>query len=193
MATPLAVRVAGGDDLDMLVALCLEARAAAKVATPGEQVGRIARQTRAVLADPGTVTLLALADDAAVGFASLRPLTASPLYDLPRLQVEALYVKPSFRRQGYGRALMRATLFQAERVEAPDVIVLPMAPSRGMERFLAQLGFVKIASQRVIDTETLATRLGPGMASAGGRAATRQMVARRRMMARASDAPRPAK
>ncbi|MDR1151171.1 MAG: GNAT family N-acetyltransferase [Bifidobacteriaceae bacterium] len=190
MTTPLAVRVASVDDVDAVVALCVEAREAAKVATPGEQAGRIARQTRAVLADPGTVTLLAFADDAAVGFALLRPLGPSPLYDLPRLHVEALYVRPPHRRQGFGRALMRAALFQAERIEAPDVLVLPMAPSRKAERFLAQLGFVKIASHRVIDTETLATRLGSGIGTGSGRAATRQLVARRRMIARASDEAR---
>jgi GNAT superfamily N-acetyltransferase len=192
MTAPLAVRVANVDDVDVVVALCVEAREATKVATPDEQLGRIARQTRAVLADPGTVTLLAFTDDDAVGFALLRPLGPSPLYDLPRLHVEALYVQPSRRRQGFGRALMRAALFQAERIEAPDVLVLPMAPSRRTERFLAQLGFVKIASHRVIDTETLATRLGSGLGGGSQRAATRQLVARRRMMARASDEARTA-
>jgi GNAT superfamily N-acetyltransferase len=188
MASPLAVRVAGGDDLDAVVALCVEARLVARVDTQEEQLGRIARQTRAVLADPGATAILAFADDAAVGFALLRPLGPSPLYDLPRLHVEALYVQPAYRRQGYGRALMRAALFQAERIEAPDVIVLPIPGSRATERFLARLGFVKVASHRVIDTETLAGRLGNGLGPGSPRAAARQLVARRRMIARADEA-----
>ncbi|MDR1426178.1 MAG: GNAT family N-acetyltransferase [Bifidobacteriaceae bacterium] len=187
MTTPLAVRVADIDDVDVLVALLVEAREAAKVVTPAEQVGRVARQVRAVISDPNTISLVAFAADDAVGFALLRPLGPSPIYDLPRLQVEAMYVRPVHRRRGHGRALMRAALFQAERIEAPDVIVLPIAASRRTERFLAQLGFVKIASSRVIDTETLASRLGPPSAAPTGRAAARQLVARRRMIARASD------
>ncbi|MDR0431760.1 MAG: GNAT family N-acetyltransferase [Bifidobacteriaceae bacterium] len=188
MSTAQSVRVAGGDDIDVIVALCIEARETPQATE--EQAGKIARQVRAVLADPGTVSLLALADDDAAGFALLRPLGPSALYDLPRLQVEALYVRPAHRRRGLGRALMRAALFQAERIEAPDVIVLPIDGSRKTERFLAQLGFVKIASHRVIDTETLATRLGPGVTPQTSRAATRQVLARRRMMARASDGSR---
>ncbi|MDR1295654.1 MAG: GNAT family N-acetyltransferase, partial [Bifidobacteriaceae bacterium] len=117
MKNSQVVRVADHEDhedLEAMVALCIEARDAQKVPTSAEQRGRIARQVRAVLADPGTVCLLASTDDDAIGFALLRPLGPSPIYDLPRLQVEALYVRPHYRRQGFGRALIRAALFQAE-------------------------------------------------------------------------------
>jgi GNAT superfamily N-acetyltransferase len=162
MTSASIVRVAQADDLDGLVALVLAARQEIGVHSAPDAPGRVARQTRAVITDPGVVALLATEptdDDAVVGFSVIRPLRPSVWYDLPRLHVEALYVVPSARRRGHGRALIRGAMEWAQRIEAPEVIVLPISPARTTQRFLARLGFIPSLSHRVADTATLAETL----------------------------------
>jgi GNAT superfamily N-acetyltransferase len=175
-ATP--VRVADAGDLDALVALALKAREEGGIATPPDSRGRLARQMRAVIADPALTHLVAVQDSEIVGYALLRPLEPSVLYDLPRLQVEGFYVAADRRRRGYGRALIRGALESAERIGAPDITVLSVAGSRSVQRFLARLGFVAAASQRVIDTQSLGASLAePG---APRRRSVEQMIIARR-------------
>ena len=154
-------RLAAADDLDALTAAALEARAAEGVASNADTPGKIARHMRAALTDPGLIPLVVDADDETIaGFALLRPLLPSALYDLPRLHVEAIYVAKPFRRRGFGRALLCGAVEHAERIDAPDVTVLALTGSRSVQRFCARLGFTQVASHRVIDTTTLAERLG---------------------------------
>jgi GNAT superfamily N-acetyltransferase len=158
-ALPTA-RLAVPDDVDGLVRVALAARAEIGVPAPPEAQGRVARRLRAALTDPTALVLVVESDDEVAGFAKIRPLAPTPFYDLPRLLVETIYVRPPCRRRGCGRALLRGALEHAERVGAPDVTILPLAGSRSAQRFLARLGFVQSASQRVIDTAALAERLG---------------------------------
>jgi GNAT superfamily N-acetyltransferase len=113
-----------------------------------------------VLTDPALTLLVVDADAAGLaGFVLARPLPPSAIYDLPRLQIDALYVVPELRRRGLGRALLRAATELAEHIGAPDMIVLPTAGDRTAQRFLARLGFVRLASCRVTDTAALAAHL----------------------------------
>ncbi|MCL2787802.1 MAG: GNAT family N-acetyltransferase [Micrococcales bacterium] len=154
-------RLADADDLDALTALALDARAGEGSTTGAQTPGRVARMARSLLTDPGLVCLVVDANDGGLaGFALLRPLAPSAVYDLPRLFVEGLFVAPPHRRRGYGRALMRGAVEHAEVINAPDVTVLSLTTSRNIQRFCARLGFARAGNHRVLDTATLAERLG---------------------------------
>jgi GNAT superfamily N-acetyltransferase len=179
MVSGSPVRIAGLEDLDALVALALDAREEGGLPSPPGARGRVARPTRAVITDPALKPLMAFEDGQPVGFALLRPLAPSVMYDLPRLQIEGLFVAEGFRRRGHGRGLLRAALECAERIGAPDITVLSVGGSRSVQRFLARLGFVAAASQRVIDTPTLAAALDAETGRRGTRKVD-QIIARRK-------------
>jgi GNAT superfamily N-acetyltransferase len=103
--------------------------------------------------------------------------------------IDAIYVAPPARRHGIGHALIAMVAALAAEVDAPYIYASPPAGDRGMQRFLARLGFAPVAGHRVVATPTLLRRLGEEAPTASsqelrGRLGTRnsldELIARRR-------------
>jgi len=190
------VRAARPDDLDDLVHLCLEAR---KEAGTGAQLCtddavRLRRQLAALLAVEGAVVLVGSLDEQPAGLMLARLVGPSPFADDASLAIEALYVLGTARRRGLGHALLSHAVALADERGAGEVYASPLPGARGMQRFLARLGFAPAAAFRVAGTAALQRRLQHEHASGtttARRSASRgleDLIARRRQ-ARAARVP----
>jgi GNAT superfamily N-acetyltransferase len=155
------VRVAVPDDLDGLVDLCLEARAEAAVGAQlcSNDADRLRHQLGTLLAAPGGHALVGLLDGQVAGLLLGRLVGPSPFTEDVSLHVEALFVRPADRRRGLGHALLSGALGIADDAGATQVFAVPLPGSRGVQRFLARLGFAPAAAHRVVTTEALQRRL----------------------------------
>lgn len=188
MRSAVVVDEARADELDELVAVCLEARAESatgiQVCSPDARA--VAVQLGVLLSVPGGAALVARLDGRVVGFALLRLVGPSPFLEERVLYLEALYVAAGARRRGVGHALLAATAQRAAEAHATDVLAVPIPGARGVQRFLARIGFAPAASHRMVSTTTLLRRLAAEAHPASGRVGGRQprgleeLIARRR-------------
>ncbi|WP_265521085.1 GNAT family N-acetyltransferase [Oerskovia flava] len=183
MRVSVEVRPAVGDDLPAVATLCAEARsestAAAQLCVADES--RLVRQLSVLQAVPGGQVLAAFHEGVPVGFLLVRVLQPALFTDEPSLYIEALYVAESSRRRGVGHALLTAAAELAEQSGAIDVYSVPIPGSRGVQRFLARLGFAPAAGHRVVSTAVLQRRLAadPSSVRRGARG-LEDLIARRR-------------
>lgn len=179
----VVVRPAVGDDLPGVAVLCAEAR---RESAAGPQVclsdeSKLVRQLSVLLAVPGGSILVAFQDDVPVGFLLARALEPHIFNDEPSLYIEALYVSQEARRRGVGHALLTATAELAAQNGAVDVFSVPIPGSRGVQRFLARLGFAPAAGHRVVSTSVLQRRLAADSGtSRRGTRGLEDLIARRR-------------
>lgn len=177
------VRPAVASDLPAVARLCTAARheSATGVQLCVSDEDRLVRQLAALTSVPGGKVLVALHEEEPVGFLLLRVLDPNVFNDEPSVYIEAIYVSQDFRRRGAGHALLTAAGDLAASVGAPDVYSVPLPGSRGMQRFLARLGFAPAAGHRVVATAVLQRKLA--METAGTRRQVRgieDLIARRR-------------
>jgi GNAT superfamily N-acetyltransferase len=186
------VREALPGDLESLVALCLTARREAAVGSQlcTDDAERLRDQLGALLAVPGGRVLLALLDDEPAGLLLARVVGPGPFTDVVSLDIEAVYVLPTARRRGLGHALLVFAATVAEEAGATELYSSPLPGSRGMQRFLARLGFAPAASHRAVTTAALQRRLAHDLSHASGAGAPRRsgprgledLIARRRQV-----------
>jgi ribosomal protein S18 acetylase RimI-like enzyme len=177
------VRPATGDALPRIAALCAEARtesaSGAQLCAPDEE--RLVRHLSVLLALPGGSVLAAVQDERPVGFVLARVLDPHLFADEQSLYVEAVYVGEDARRRGVGHALLSATAELAAASGASHVYSVPIPGSRGVQRFLARLGFAPVAGHRVVATAVLQRRLAADLAPARrGARSLEDLIARRR-------------
>ncbi|WP_255371627.1 GNAT family N-acetyltransferase [Cellulosimicrobium sp. CUA-896] len=183
MRHAVEVRSATGDDLPGIAALCAEARtesaSGAQLCAPDEE--RLVRHLSVLLALPGGSVLAAVQDGRPVGFVLARVLDPHLFADEPSLYVEAVYVGEDARRRGVGHALLSATAELAAASGASHVYSVPIPGSRGVQRFLARLGFAPVAGHRVVATGVLQRRLAADLVPARrGARSLEDLIARRR-------------
>jgi ribosomal protein S18 acetylase RimI-like enzyme len=177
------VRPAVGDDLPGIAALCAEARSesatGAQICAPDED--RLVRHLSVLLGIPGGTVLAAFQEGRPVGFVLARALEPHLFADEPSLYVEAVYVGEDSRRRGVGHALLSATAELAAASGASHVYSVPIPGSRGVQRFLARLGFGPVGGHRVVQTAVLQRRLTADLAPARrGARSLEDLIARRR-------------
>ncbi|WP_255595229.1 GNAT family N-acetyltransferase [Cellulomonas sp. C5510] len=183
MPSPVTVRPARPEDLDVLVALSLAARAESVVGAQlcTDDADRLRHQIGALVGEPGACGIVGLLDGEVCGLALARIVGPSLFTDEVAVSIEAVYVAEGARRRGVGHALLGAVVEEAQRAGAADVLAVPLPGARGMLRFLARLGFAPAAAHRVASTEALQRRL---VADAPARRSTRvgldDLIARRR-------------
>ena len=186
------VRRASSSDLEDLVDLCLQARAESGV---GRQLcsddRRLLRDQLEVLATvPDGVALVATCDGEPAGMVLSRLLGPGLLSGTMVLSLDAVYVRPQQRRRGLGHAMLQAVAELADAAGATDVYAAPLPGSRGMQRFLARLGFAPAAAHRTVSTGALLRRLALDVPAPVRRPASRGLEdlieRRRRARARAA-------
>jgi GNAT superfamily N-acetyltransferase len=157
----VTTRPATPDDLDGLVALCLEARSELQVGSQlcTDDPQRLRDQLVVLLASPGGTVLTGLVDDEVAGMLLARVIGPGPFSEVVALSLEALYVRGDARRRGLGHGLLVAAATLAEEVGATEVYASPLPGARGMHRFLARIGFAPAAAHRVVTTSALQRRL----------------------------------
>lgn len=175
------------EDLDMLVELCLAARNEATVGAQlcTDDADRLRDQLGALLAVPGGLALTGTVDGAPAGMLLARLVGPSLFTEAVSLNLEAVYVVPDSRRRGLGHMLLSAAAQRAEDAGATDVYATPLPGTRGMQRFLARLGFAPAAAHRVVTTSALQRRLAhEGASTAAARRSSprglEDLIARRR-------------
>ena len=102
---------------------------------------------------------VALLDDEPAGLLLARVVGPGPFTDLVSLDIEAVYVLPAARRRGLGHALLVGATTVADEAGATELYSSPLPGARGMQRFLARLGFAPAASHRVVTTAALQRKL----------------------------------
>ncbi|MCG2798946.1 MAG: GNAT family N-acetyltransferase [Cellulomonas sp.] len=149
------------DDLPQLVDLCLVARdeAGTGSALCTDDVERLTGQLATALMLPGSIMLVALHEGEPEGILLARLVGPSPFSDVVAVDLEALYVGRDSRRRGVGHALLAGLLELAEQHGATEIYASPLPGARGVQRFLARLGFQPAASHRVVSTAALQRRL----------------------------------
>src|SRR5690242_15958460 len=137
------VREALPGDMESLVSMCLAARREAAVGAQlcTDDADRLRDQLGALLAVRGGRVLVALLDEEPAGLLLARVVGPGPFTDLVSLDIEAIYVLPSARRRGLGHALLVGATSVADEAGATEMYSSPLPGARGMQRFLARLGF----------------------------------------------------
>lgn len=191
----LRTRPARPDDLDGLVALCLRARAESAVGAQlcSDDPEQLRRQLAVLAAVPGGHVEVAELEGRPVGLLLTRVVGPGPLAGTLVLAVEAVYVEPDHRRRGVGHALLAVAAMLAEQAGASDLYATPLPGSRGMQRFLACLGFAPAGPVRVVPTATLRRRLVEDAVPSGRpRGLADLVVLRRRARSRLDQLDQPA-
>jgi GNAT superfamily N-acetyltransferase len=198
-AAVVEVRPAERDDLVAVADLAAQGVEEVPTSVQAAQAGpeRLVQHLSVLVASGGTV-LLATHEDRVCGFLVLRVLEPMLFAASTSVCLDAVYVTPDARRRGAGRALLAAAAALAAERGAEHVFCAPAPGARGMQRFLARLGFAPASGHRVVATAALQRRLvqespqAPRGARGGRREATRaaieDLVARRRR-ARAAGLP----
>jgi GNAT superfamily N-acetyltransferase len=182
----LDIHPAREDDLPAVAALAAEAR---DDSPTGAQLG--AQETDrllehlSVLLSAGGHVLVAEQDGQVVGVVLGRVVAAYLFAQHASLYLDMLFVAPRARRHGVGHALLRAAADLAAEHECHDIYSAPVPGNRGVQRFLARLGFAPAAGHRVASVAALQRRLGidPTVRDAGrrfGRGGLEDLIARRR-------------
>lgn len=177
-ATP-EVRPADRDDLVVVAALTASARPTTTVGVPVEHGGEDAIRTHlSVYLASGGHVLVAELDGHIVGFVLARTVGPHLFADLAAWVVDSLFVTPDSRRRGIGHSLVAGVAALAGEAGAPYVYAAATTGDRGMQRFLARLGFAPAAGHRVVSTPTLLRRLAQEGAAAASRTRARRDTTR---------------
>ncbi|WP_081844788.1 GNAT family N-acetyltransferase [Cellulomonas sp. URHE0023] len=191
-AVRIGVQVRGAQpgDLDSLVALVLTARQEAGVGSQlcTDDSARLHDQLGTLLGVEGGRILLAQLDGEPAGLMLARIVGPGPFTDVVAMDIEAVYVQPDARRRGLGRALLLAAVAVAEEAGATELYSSPLPGARGMQRFLARIGFAPAASHRAVSTAVLQRRLAQDHAPSTTRR-LEDLIARRRHVREARRAP----
>ena len=177
------VREAQPAEFEALAALTASTRdaVAASPDTPG--IESIPRHLSAYLASGGKV-LVADLDGELVGLLLARQLGPHLFSDVDAWIIDSLFVALHVRRRGIGHALVAGVAAFAGEAGTPYVYAGTLATDRGMQRFLARLGFASAAGHRVVPTPVLLRNLAENTGVRGRRDSTRaaidQVIARRR-------------
>lgn len=184
MPSPVAVRPARPEDLDVLVTLSLAARSESLVGAQlcTDDADRLRHQIGALVAEPGALGLVGMLDGEVCGMVLARIVGPSLFADEVTVSIEAVFVAEGARRRGVGHALLGGVVEEAQRAGASDVLAVPLPGARGMLRFLARLGFAPAAAHRVVSTEALQRRLVADAPARrpSGRVGLDDLIARRR-------------
>ncbi|WP_454856908.1 N-acetyltransferase family protein [Promicromonospora soli] len=156
----LEIRPAREDDLPAVAALADEAR---DDSPTGAQLGaqdtdRLLEHLSVLLAAGGHV-LVAEQNGRVVGVVLGRVVAAYLFARRASLYLDMVFVAPRARRHGVGHALLRAATDLAAEHECDDIYSAPVPGNRGVQRFLARLGFAPAAGHRVASVAALQRRL----------------------------------
>jgi ribosomal protein S18 acetylase RimI-like enzyme len=191
------VRLATPDDLEVLVALAVDAREVGPVRS--RAVGRrgpdgIRARCARLLEDPDHRVLLAVdeAGEQVMGAAVVGPDPVPGLLDPPSVYVSALLVSSACRKRGAGRALVAAAAGYAEELGLDSVVVGVAPTGRDANRFFARLGFAPLVIRRIAPVAALRRTLGPadGAADLRTAASRRDGIRARTGLVRALPRPR---
>ena len=184
MRLAIEVDLAQPDELPALAALCVEARDETVLGPKlcSSDVGLVAHHIGVLLSTPGGYALLARDETGLVGFLLARVIGPGPFADEPNLYIDSLYVGETARRRGVGHALLDGAVGIAENAGAETMCVIPLPGSRGLQRFLAQLGFAPAGGHRVSTCTALRRKLAADAGPAPLRRARglEDLIARRR-------------
>ena len=184
----LEIRPAREDDLPAVAALAAEARDDSPTGAQlgAQETGRLLEHLSVLLAAGGHV-LVAEHNGQVVGVVLGRVVAAYLFAYRASLYLDLLFVAPRARRHGVGHALLRAATDLAAEHECGDIYSAPVPGNRGVQRFLARLGFAPAAGHRVAPVAALQRRLATDAAArdahAGrrsARAGLEDLIARRR-------------
>ncbi|MFD2024299.1 GNAT family N-acetyltransferase [Promicromonospora aerolata] len=184
----LEIRPAREDDLPAVAALAAEARDDSPTGAQlgAQETGRLLEHLSVLLAAGGHV-LVAEHNGQVVGVVLGRVVAAYLFAYRASLYLDLLFVAPGARRHGVGHALLRAATDLAAEHECGDIYSAPVPGNRGVQRFLARLGFAPAAGHRVAPVAALQRRLATDAAArdahAGrrsARAGLEDLIARRR-------------
>lgn len=191
-AVRIGVQVRGAQpgDLDSLVALVLTARQEAGVGSQlcTDDAARLHDQLGTLLGMPGGRILLAQLDGEPAGLLLARIVGPGPFTDVVAMDIEAVYVQPDARRRGLGRAMLNAAVAMADEAGVTELYSSPLPGARGMQRFLARIGFAPAASHRAVSTAALQRRLAQDHVP-GTTRKLEDLIARRRQVRAARQAP----
>ncbi|MFC8796466.1 GNAT family N-acetyltransferase [Promicromonospora sp. NPDC057138] len=187
----LEIRPAREADLPAVAALAVEARddSPTGIQLAAQHTDRLLEHLSVLLAAGGHV-LVAEQDGRVVGVVLGRVVAAYLFAHRASLYLDMVFVAPRARRHGVGHALLRAATDLAAVHECDDIYSAPVPGNRGVQRFLARLGFAPAAGHRVASVAALQRRL---LAAEGaprdaahphhrkfGRAGIEDLIARRR-------------
>ncbi|MFD7307064.1 GNAT family N-acetyltransferase [Promicromonospora sp. NPDC059942] len=189
MRTVLDIHPAREADLPAVAALAVAAR---DDSPTGAQLGaqeadRLLEHLSVLLAAGGHV-LVAEQDGQVVGVVLGRVVAAYLFAERASLYLDMLFVSPQARRHGVGHALLRAATDLAAEHDCHDIYSAPVPGNRGVQRFLARLGFAPAAGHRVASVAALQRRLAAEATARDGAAHGRRsarsgiedLIARRR-------------
>lgn len=186
MLSSVVVRDLNPDELHEVSRLSLVAREESSLGTQlcvGE-IDRIERHMGVYASFPGAHVLVAHLDDQIAGFALIRTIDPGAFTDMPAVYLEAIYVSEAARRRGVGHALLQEVAQRSANVGATEIYALPLPGSRGVQRFLARLGFAPAAAHRVVSVQTLqrnlVTESTRTVRRSGGSKMLDDLIARRR-------------
>jgi GNAT superfamily N-acetyltransferase len=143
---------------------------------------RLRQQLATALMLPGAIILVAVHDGVVDGLLLGRLVGPSLFADVVAIDLEALFVVRDSRRRGVGHALLAALVTVAEQHGATEIYSSPLPGARGVQRFLARLGFQPAAAHRVVTISALQRRLcnDPGLAATGAVRRVSRLIALRR-------------
>lgn len=186
MLSSVVVRELAPDELSEVASLSLVARDESSLGTQlcvGE-LERIERHLGVYASFPGAHVLVAHLDGEVAGFSLIRMIEPGAFTDVPAIYLEAIYVSENARRRGVGQHLLQEVSQRAMATGATEIYALPLPGSRGVQRFLARLGFAPAAAHRVVSVQTLQRNLlSESKATArrsGGGKMLDDLIARRR-------------
>ncbi|WP_369373392.1 N-acetyltransferase family protein [Promicromonospora sp. Populi] len=179
------IHLAREDDLPAVAALATEARDDSPTgAQLGAQEADRLLEHLSVLLSAGGHVLVARLDGQVVGVILGRVVAAYMFAQHASLYIDMLFVAPRARRHGVGHALLRAAADLAAQHECHDIYSAPVPGNRGVQRFLARLGFAPAAGHRVVSVAALQRRLAADATATAGRRSARlgieDLIARRR-------------
>jgi ribosomal protein S18 acetylase RimI-like enzyme len=132
----MLIRIAGPEDAAALARLL--------DAFNGPLVSEAQTRRRLLAAQGIETVLLAEVESEAVGFASLR-LVPFLSDDVPRAELTELYVDPTHRRRGIGRALVRRVEALAMERGATELVLLTGLDNQEAQAFYRRLGYRETA------------------------------------------------
>ncbi|MGI5186582.1 N-acetyltransferase family protein [Promicromonospora sp. CA-289599] len=184
----LVIRPAREDDLPAVAALAAEARDDSPTGAQlgAQDTGRLLEHLSVLLAAGGHV-LVAEQNGQVAGVVLGRVVAAYLFAPRASLYLDMVFVAPRARRHGVGHALLRAATDLAAEHGCEDIYSAPVPGNRGVQRFLARLGFAPAAGHRVASVAALQRRLASEAAARDAHASRRfarvgleDLIARRR-------------
>ncbi|MFI2488653.1 GNAT family N-acetyltransferase [Promicromonospora kroppenstedtii] len=188
MRTVLDIHLAREADLPAVAALATVARddSPAGAQLGAQELDRLLEHLSVLIAAGGHV-LVAEQDGRVVGVVLGRVVAAYLFAERASLYLDMLFVSPQARRHGVGHALLRAAADLAAEHDCHDIYSAPVPGNRGVQRFLARLGFAPAAGHRVASVAALQRRLAEAPVRDGGhgrrfapRGGIEDLIARRR-------------